>query len=184
MSEFSLDDVRQDVNDPIWPSEPIEAGVQHVGHGHELRTLAGPLDLLQHVVEEVREWEHGQGHMPHRKPDKPLILPMFSRASKSLRLVTFDIGTGKGPNGTLVVEPRDDRLRVIVTNWGPGNAYVSHDSTNGNNTAIIPPPGPDASKTGQSNSRTFYSCAAIWAFPAVAGTAQLIDIQDEYGLPE
>jgi hypothetical protein len=196
MSSFDMADLQQDVNDPVWPSEPADTAVGTMSTGHHhggLRTVTGAIDLMHNVVEEVDEWigrdtQEGPGHIPPRKRDKPMLLEVFNRSTKSWRAVTWNVGnTASG--GMKIVESRPDRLRVVVTNWGPGILYLSHDSGSGltepqTNTVQVPPPGPDATKTGQQNWREFRTQGEIWAFPAAPGTPQLCDVQDEYGPPE
>lgn len=198
---LDLEDIAQDVNDPIWASETITPpGIGH-SHGdtrHSLdgvRTAHGKLDLLQEVVEETadawigRETEHGPGHRPPRTPDKPLIVDTFPRAAKRGRANTFDVGkeSGNVGNGVRILTERADRSRAIITNYGPGALFLAFrtDATGLNpEPNMMQIPDPATAKTGQSCSREIRVQAEVWAFPAVVGTSQLVDVQDEYGYPD
>lgn len=193
MADIDFDSLRQDVNDPIWPSEPVNPDVGPAREQDGIRTLHGALDLLQHVEEDLLSWienstEVGPGHRPPRKRDKPHIIDTVARAAKSWRGVTWNVGTSLS-GGIKIVEERDDRIRVVITNWGPGILYLSHESGSGTaepqiNTIQIPPPGTGAAGSILSNFRELRSKGEIWAFPATPGTPQTVDVQDEYGLPE
>lgn len=198
---LDLADIAQDVNEPIWASETVTPpGIGH-SHGdtrHSLdgvRTAQGALDLMHTVIEEPshawisRETEHGPAHRPSRTPDKPLVIDVYPRAAKSGRANTFDVGK-ESPNvgpGVRILTERADRMRAVVTNYGPGALFLAFRS----DAAGLNPepnmmqiPDPATAKTGQSCSREIRCRAELWAFPAVVGTSQLVDVQDEYGYPD
>jgi hypothetical protein len=181
-----------DPEDPIQPSEDFNPAVadpenSDPGPGeHGMINMHGLRDFLTHVVEELEDWveretEHGVGHQFPRKHDKPTVIDVRPRPSASWRGVTYNVD-----RELQIVVARDDRLRVIITNYGPGDLYVSHDTQSlGTNPAPnvirIPAPGAAGANTGQRCWREFYTKKDIWAFPAVVGTAQAVDVQDEYG---
>lgn len=198
---LDLADIAQDVNDPIWASETVAPpGITH-SHGdtrHSMdgvRTSHGKLDLLQDVKEEspsawiARETEHGPGHIQPRALDKPFVVDVYVRAAKRGRANTFDVGK-ESPNvgnGVKILTERPDRMRAIVTNYGPGVLYLAFrtDATGVNpEPNMMQIPDPAVAKTGQSCSREIRVQAEVWAFPAVVGTSQIVDVQDEYGYPD
>lgn len=199
---LDLLDVAADVNDPIWASETVAPpGITQHSHGdtrHSMdgvRTIHGPLDMLQEVVEEAadawvgRDTQEGPGHKPPRTPDKAMVIPVVHRAAKSGRANTYDVGkeSGNVGNGVRILTQRDDRIRAIVTNYGPGTLYLAfRTDASGLNPEpnMMQIPDPAVAKTGQSCSREIRVAAECWAFPAVVGTSQLCDVQDEYGYPE
>lgn len=197
---LDLSDISADVNDPIWASETITPPA--IGHSHGdtrhsmdgVRTIHGPLDLLQEVVEETDQWisretQEGPGHKPARTPDKAIIIPVINRAAKSGRANTYDVGkeSGNVGNGVKILTARPDRIRAVVTNYGPGVLYLAFrtDATGVNpEPNMMQIPDPATAKTGQSCSREIRTGAELWAFPNTVGTSQLCDVQDEYGYPE
>lgn len=170
----------QDVNDPVWPSETVDAPTDDpTRHDHHVRTTGGGLDLLQHVVEEAedawveRETSHGAGHRTKGAVGKPMIVPTSTQASEDWRGVQYSIDGEKR-----IVEYRPDRRRVVVTNLSAtANLYLSHDTTsnvlNPNQITVLP-----------NGFKTFQTRGEIFASPAVNGVAQLCDIQDEFGEPD
>lgn len=170
----------QDPNDPVWPSEPVDAPTENdpTAHEHHVRTTGGGLDLLQHVVEEVsdawveRETSHGPAHRTKGKESKPLIVPTAEQAAEDWRGVQYSIDGEKR-----IVEYRRDRRRVVVTNLSPtANLYLSHDTG-----SVLSPNQITVFPLGF---RTLITRGEIYAYPAVNGTPQLCDIQDEYGEPD
>lgn len=177
------DIAHQDVNDPVWPSEPLDYGSSQQagrhGHAHEgVRTVSGLIDLMTDVRDELHEWiereSDGPGHRPHRKHDKPITVATYVRAAKSCRCNSFNIDQGKR-----ILERRADRTRAVITNWSSGIVYLTHQSD-----AAAALPESNMVQVAPNASRTFYMTGELWAYPAVNGTAQLIDVQDEYGRPE
>lgn len=164
----------QDVNDPVWPSGPLQPPVE--GHPMEVRTNGGGLDLLQHVVEDVENYvEHmadGAGHK-RKSEQKMRVVAVVSLPSTDWRAITYNVD-----REFKLVENRDDRTRVIITNYGPGVLYLSHDSV------AIGVAQPNQLQVPVNGFRELRTTREIWATPAVAGTPQVVDVQDEYGLPD
>ena len=166
----------QDIDDPIWPSEPVAAPAtaEQLEHGHEIRTIHGPLDLLQHVEEEAIAFF--EGHTEHdlekRFLKQPrMVLPIATALSDNWRGVTWTV-----VQSTRIVERRDDRMRVVITNTSAAVMLLSADSLN--------PGSPGAITIAAGASKVFLTKDEIWATPNVIGTAQTVDTQDEYGIPE
>lgn len=184
--ELSMETGGQHVEDPIWPSQLAEPpAVEVQTHGHPgIDTIHGFADMLQRVEEKVNDWI-GREDSPERWPrrhDKPMIIATFMPASKSWRGVTFNVDREQK-----IVTARPDRTRVRITNWGPGILYLAHDTQSGGNPQpnSIQVPAPSAgSFNTQLNYRDFYTAGDVWAFPNTVGTAQVVDVQDEYGVPE
>jgi hypothetical protein len=185
---MELDEIAtaQDVQDPVWASELPDPAFDHPKRGHPgVRTIHdSKLDLLQEVVDEVGEWVEREGHKLPHKPDHPAIIDTRPWPAFSWHGSTFSIDEEKR-----IVTKRPDRFRVVITNWGPGILYLSAETANRNAASPafvqVPPPGGGAAGTGVSqNSRQFFTQGEIWASPAIAGTAQVVDVQDEYGIPE
>lgn len=169
----------QDVNDPVWPSEPVEPVANAVPidtePGHEIRTIHGPLDLLQHVEEETLAlFGHDSGRDEDQRfvkqPSK--VLPVADVLADSWRGVTYTVQAGC----IRIVPKRDDRMRVLVTNTSAGILVLSHESIN------VGSPGGISLAAGLT--REFRTKGEIWVSPAVVGTPQTCDVQDEYGVPE
>ena len=185
---FDVESAEQDVTDPVWPSAPLEPDVQNVRTHNdadpdtgEVRTLSGALDFLTNVVEDVFDIPDNDKTTPkvdgrHRGP----TVDVNQRAATSWRGGTFDI---QAVGGTKIVSERDDRTRVVVTNHGPGVAYLSAQKG-----GVISGPNmlrlADPTVSPALSVREFRTADEIWAYPAVAGTSQLVDVQDEYGAPE
>jgi hypothetical protein len=196
---FTLDEIvdkgipRQDPNDQVWVSELNDFKTDNrqgeygsdVG-GEPVRTNSGVLDLLHAVEEDISGWMHretvhGEAHRTRGVASKPHLIPAVPACAKSWRGVTYNVDAEKK-----IVTAREDRSSVTVTNYGPGILYLSHETVTGStvpqqNMVQVPPPGPDATITGRSNSRTFHTQGEIWASPAIIGTGQVVDVQDEYG---
>jgi hypothetical protein len=192
---YSLEHLTSDVDDPVWPSEGLDYGpdrTQPVGGGQAveddpvIRTVSGLLDLLHHVRDEVDEWiereSDGEGHKWPRRHDKAMILQTYSRGSRFFRPNTFNIGVAAG--GTQIAFQKSPRHSVVVQNISAAIVYISHLS--------IPwPPGagvaggaiPNTCQIGVGLTREFATEAAIWAYPAVAGTPQLIDVVEYLEAP-
>ena len=184
--EFDRVSVDQDVTDPVWPSAPVEPDVQQVDIQNpdpegrtEIRLLDGVLDFVDDIVEEVFDVT------PEPKPSgngRGPVLDVQNRAATSWRGTTFSVDS---PGGIKVVTERDDRTRVVVTNWSTGIVYLGPATGGGPGMPNCVQLAAYAPATPTSmNSREFRTADEIWAYPAVAGTAQLIDVQDEYGAPE
>ena len=171
----------QDPNDPVWADSDFEpAGYPRVGHeGHAVRTISGALDTLGHVVDELTEWveresPEGPAHRRPRDKAKPMAIPTVRVPSESWRANTYDVGTGiAGIQGIRIVVRREDRTRVVVTNSSAAVVKLAADSTSGGSQNVI--------TLAAGTSREFYTKDEIWAYPNTPGTAQLIDVQDEYG---
>lgn len=188
---YDLEMLHSDVTDPVNPSEPLEydGGSPKSHHQHEgVRTLSGLLDLMHHVRDEIDEWiereSDGPGHTWPRHRDKAMVLQTYSRGSKSWRADTYDLNSAGNGNGVKLASQRDGRSYVVVTNWGPNIAYISHNTSAKTNSVRIPPPGPDASQTGVRNWRVFPTEGEIWGFPGSAGTSQTVDVMEFYTPPE
>lgn len=188
---MSLDHLRQDIHDPIWPSAPLDPAVgPDMRHAHDgLRTVSGLIDFLHGLEEDLHGWieresQEGVGHRPPRTKERPRIIDTYARGSRSWRGESIDVGA-VASGGVRLVIARDDRTRVVVTNWGPGDLYVSHESGTvkaATNAVKIPAPGPDNTVTGISNSREFRTTGELWGFANAPGTSQKVDVQDEYGV--
>lgn len=183
--EDEFDEVSKDQNveDPVWPSAPLEPDVQTIRvptapfapdpeASGEVRLIDGVLDFMEEVAEEI--------FSPDKEPEKKdsrykaPVLDVQERAATSWRATSYNIASG---GGTRILTARDDRVRAIVSNWGPGIAYLSHvtgSNIGGSNVIQIPVNG----------TREFRTADEIYAYPAVAGTTQIVDVQDEYGKPE
>lgn len=167
----------QDINDPVWPSMPVTPDETVIPvdleHGHELRTIRGPLDLLQHVEEEIADvFEHHSEHDEEQRFLKQAakVLAVANVLANSWRGVTFSIAAC-----TRIVPKRDDRMRVLVTNTSAAVVTLSHESVN--------PGSPGVITLAAGATREFKTAGEIWVSPNVLGTAQTVDIQDEYGVP-
>lgn len=176
----------QDPNDPVWVShvpDPTGAddprspnNMHELGEHPGIRTLHNLLDLLHDVVDDGGEgaWqdrENGLGHRLSRKPRRT-VFDVYSLPSMSWRATTITVPVGvANQSGAEYVKARADRHRVVITNWGPGVVYASHDTavTGAPNTVQIPVNG----------SREFRHSASVWLVAAV-GTAPVVDIQEEY----
>lgn len=175
---YAPSDLPQDPNDPVWPSEQDQGMVRDVGHETTVRGNHGGLDLLQKVAEEVDDWveretTHGPAHHRTRGPDRGPALPTFAQCSKSWRGVTFAVDKMEK-----IVVARDDRSRVVITNNDVTNpVYLAHETT-GSGTPL------NAVPLRALASRELRTRGEVWCFPFVAGTAQSVDVQDEYGYPE
>lgn len=190
---YNLEELQSDVNEQVWPSEPLEPAVghPHSRHQHEsVRTIGGALDLLHDVAEEVTEWvereSDGPGHAWPRNRDKPMVLHVYQRGSKSFRAATYNVGVA---SAGIKVPAREFRSHIEVTNWGPGYLYVQHETGTGlgqpaPNAVKIPPPGPDATQTGIEITRRFPTEAEMWLFPGTPGVAQVVEIVEYYSAPE
>lgn len=183
--EGTLDQVSEDYASSVEPDvTQMFPQTLHEGHSQEsVRTVTGVLDLLHGLEQDLSAWvRHEQEHGRHPgTPPKPRTIATYPKAGTSWRGTTYNVDGEKE-----IAPSRSDRTRLVVTNLSTGILYVSHDSGAqiGYNTVQIPPAGPDATKTGQRNWREFYTQGPVWAYPAVNGTGQLCDVQDEYGTPE
>ena len=191
--DFDFQSEEQGVEDSIWPSAPFEpdVGVSRVPnpqsgrsndeHPGEVRTAEGPLDMLNDVIDEIDN-VIDTGHLHSARPlgqkFRGPVIDTFARASDTWRGNTYDIGTSNAGLGIKVGQPRSNRARIVVTNWGPGIAYVGRDSNGGAaaqmNVVQIPVNG----------SREFRHADEIYAFPAIPGTSQIVDTVDEFGYPQ
>lgn len=170
----------------VWPSAPLEPDVQQVDFRNpdpegrsEVRLATGVLEFVDNLVEEFFDVPKepkasGNGRGP--------VLDVQNRAATSWRGTTFTVSAS---GGIKVVTERDDRTRVVVTNWSTGIVYLgpatgaAAGTPNTIQLAAYDPAAPTSM-----NSREFFTADEIWAYPAVAGTPQIIDVQDEYGVPE
>lgn len=159
-----------------------------------IRTLGGALDFLHGVEHELADWWKHEVEEGRTPPDQ---LPEWLRknlpyrpnkfqgtvdveASEDVDLSTYVVGTQNSSDYTMIARPRQDRFRVIVTNWGPGILYVAHQTT-----ALTISP---TSATGNGNwvqiavnaSREFRTRAVLYAFPT-SGQTPTVDVQDEFG---
>jgi hypothetical protein len=185
----------QDINDPQWyPNADPFAVPDPMEGGSSLespRRNDGHLDLLHTIAEDVEQWwEQGKDEprtWPPHASQKPIVIPVQTQAANSWRGDSAQLGA----QGLRLAESRDDRVRAVVTNWGPGIVYVAHQSLSDyagvasaqipTNAIQIPPPGGGAAGTGVAqNFREFRSKGEIWVYPAT-GQTPVVDIQDEYG---
>lgn len=186
MHPFTLDDLaREDIervgqiDDPIQSDVPFEPNVGP-DSGHEfdgLRTLSGLLDLMHDVVEEFDEWveretPHGPGHKRMPPRSKPVVIPVRTLAAAHYRVVTFVL---QAPE-TLVATAREDRTRLVITNYGPGTVFYS-DTTASN--AAGPQMGQGQIPVG--SSREMFHQDRVYVFPTAANVPT-IDVHEEYGL--
>lgn len=188
----------QDVNDQSWTEHlpdlqvPNNLLYANQGHSHDgVRTSHGPLDLMQAVEDKVEEYlhediGHGEANMVRPIRQRPRTIDVVTRPAKSWDGRTYTIDQEKR-----IAAPREDRIRVVITNYGPGTVYLSHESAAGSSSAAqmptpgviaIPAPGPDATKTGQQCFRELRSRGEIYALPGT--TIPIIDVQDEYGVED
>lgn len=183
---YDRDAARQNPGDEqgfVWPSAPVEPDVQQVDvmnpdpEGRtEVRLLDGVLDFVDDIVEDFFDTRTTETPLDRaqKSTHAAKVLDVAERAATSWRAGQFNVSA---QGGTKIVSERDDRRRVVVTNWGPGICYLSHEKgalITGTNVVQIPVNG----------SRTFNHADEIWAYPAVVGTTQSVDVQDEYGTPE
>lgn len=176
------------VNDPIWATSgpEITSDVRDPSNMHELgehspiRTLSDGLDFLQGVKDDIdhfveHEIEQAKGHRHPTIMQDECPIPIRQTLAASWRAVTFNIDGSQGP--IRIVERRPDRYRVVITNWSNAILYLSADSA-----ALSGPPRINQIQVPPNSSREFKHRDEIWAAPAVSGTGQIVDVQDEYGV--
>ena len=186
-------EVNQDVNDPVWESEvPAITGIvddsrsmHELGSAEPVRTISNGLDFMHGLVEDIQEWieretEHGAGHNYPRSRRQPDPIAVWEHRASSWRGVTFNTDNFEG--SFRIAEKRPDRVRVIIVNWGPGILYLSADSA-----GLTSQPRVNCVQVPISTAtlwapRIFEHRDEIWAIGAVSGTAQVVDVQDEYGM--
>lgn len=173
-----------DIDDPTWdPAFNVGEGAMsfgETGHSQEsVRTTHGALDLLHAVREEVTEFvdrEMGEAHRREEWPPnqpRPKVVQTFPHCADNWRGVTYTLAVE-----THIVVARDDRTRVVVTNWGPGVVYVARDTGTGLNEPQF-----NAVQIAVGGTREFRTRGDLWAFPA-AGQLPVVDVQDEFGLAD
>lgn len=173
------------VDDPTWQADFNVAGAGpmtfgETGHAQEsVRTNHGALDLLHAVQEEAHEWierearhEKEDRHWPPNAP-KPKVIQTWPHPADSWRGNTYAVGTE-----TRIVQQRNDRVRCVVTNWGPAIVYIAHDSGTG-----LSEPQFNAVQIPVNGSREFRTKGELWAYPTPTNTP-IVDVQDEYGLSD
>lgn len=180
MNDFDLESLAQDIEDPIWASEPVEP---HVGapfdrHQHGgVRTAHGAIDLMHHVEDEVIDWierdtQEGPGHKPRHARESARIIETMPISTTRWR---GDVFVVTSTDSITIAQFREQRTRVVITNQGPNVVYVGHDDLINPSVAI---PGPAIAVNG---SREFRTAAQIVCIAASGGTNQsVVDVQDEY----
>lgn len=173
----------QDINDPIWPSEPVEAPgyMEHVGEEMEVRTIHGPLDLLQRVESEVFDMANhstradlAKEFTKQYRPSLPVaMLPSENWAARTYQVDRVDVE---------IAPIRSDRLRVVVRNVSANPILLSHNTIASPTGSVYPPTG--VITLAANSEREFRTRGKIYAHPNVIGTPQQVDVQDEFGVIE
>lgn len=183
---LTLEDLGQDVNDPVWESQPVDTAVDAIAgteHPGVIRTVTGVLDTLADVAEAGAdawldsEGPNSPGHKARRGAVRgfPPDVLVLQRSCANVRFTTYTLNIS---DGVQVLLPRSDRMRAVITNWGPGTVYLGHDSGSGLNE-----PQPNVAQIAAGASREVRASAAVWAF-AQSGASPVVDVQDEYGFNE
>lgn len=171
-----------DLDNPAWLTDVpgvIPSQSEQDDHGsshHGVRTHSGHLDLLHGIGEDIHGWVE-------REEDKGRDIPnAWVKSNIPVRSQAVTVVTRR-PNrwrafsyaaissGVKILDNDMDRTRAIVTNWGPGILYLSHDSGSG-------PGAPNAIQVPVNGTREFQHDGAVWAFPAAASTPAF-DVQEE-----
>jgi hypothetical protein len=183
VSDPSIDDPEwiPDAQEPTVADDSIAMG-QDGGHQHEgLRTIHGVIDLLHGIASEWDEWvdrEQMKGRdamnpwlAAHLKLKEEVVRTSEKRP-EVWRCVTY---TGLGATGTKIADGGNDRSRLVVTNWGPGIVYLSHDSNAqvGQNVIQVP-----VSSATFYAPREMFHDGDVYAIPA-SGQTPVIDVLEE-----
>jgi hypothetical protein len=194
---------RQDVpveqntlDDPQWYRDldinTVAADSHDMSDSHPaIRTLGGALDFLHGLEHDLTKWwqhEVEEGRTPpdqlpdwirRNLPFQPtkITVSAIPEASEDVDFSTFTLGAVANQAFQMVVRPRQDRIRAVITNWGPGVIYVSH--------LTVPPSSVTAGDSNMAqiavgSSREIRSRGTVYAYPT-PGSAPVIDVQDEFG---
>lgn len=190
--------LEQDPGEPVWESvmldyasdpnddrnmhdlnsfEPVRSASGALDYGHAVRDEnADPNGWMQHV-------EHGQ---PPRFVGQSLNSPAINvkvAACNDFRVTTFSVDNAvvTGDGGRKMVMARKDRKRVVITNLdAAANLFYSHQPIN-------PPTAPltyvvNGGMIKAGTSRELQCWGDIYLAPAVGGTAQLVEVYEEFFL--
>lgn len=164
-------DVSNGVGDGDTEAEPV-------------RTINNLLDYMGDVAEDLTGWverELGEGHRVDPGKDRPLTL------------LVGEIGTGKWKstrytvaNEAQIVRHNDSRRLVRLVNLGPEVVSISFETRNGPgtqpNTFSLPISKLDG--TGPYMPVDLPTQDDVWATPATAGVASIVEVLDFSGIPD
>lgn len=197
-TEFPQPTGDSDLENPEWirvlDISPVANSDKHDmgSRNPAVRTLSGALDFLHGLEHEVFDFvQHemdagrvGPDEVPEwfRKnipfhPNKVRVTADVE-ASEDVTFQTFTLTAPvTGQNYQQILRPRQDRFRALITNYGPGIVYISHDNQQ---TSQISAADAETAQIPVGASREIRSRATVYAYPA-SGQAPVIDVQDEFG---
>jgi hypothetical protein len=151
---------------------PDDQDAFRAAHGH-----TSFIDRILHDTDRSRGADRLPPDIAAGIPQKrrPVDVTSFNRAPSKMRTATFALGVS--PNGQRAAWDRENRRRIVVTNWdATGPLYVSESQ----GVAIGSPDAvrvPQAASATVPSSREFFTQGEIW----VAGnTGAVFDILDEF----
>jgi hypothetical protein len=169
----------------IEASQSTDAGIQPHGHESEpVRLVNGALDFLGTVGEETVEWierEMGEGHTNPVKDDPLPVLREYAVGSRAWDPQRFSV------DGEMrIVRKNATRQLVRLVNLGPevvvvdSQTHIQGGTLNGG----VSLPISKLDGTGPYTPVELPICDEVWATPATAGVASVVEVYDFFGVPE